>query len=104
MLRALKKGRMGAKPEFLFTNLGTIQKWPILGNTGISARIVIGPALERVHATLLVAAPMPHHPTHQSTEIIPVLTHALIILPSFSKYQHIKEIGQNSPHATGYIE
>jgi hypothetical protein len=44
---------------------GTVQEWPILGNTGISARIVIGPAFERVHATLLVAALMPHHPTHQ---------------------------------------
>ena len=40
----------------------------------------------------------------ESTAIIPVLTDALIILPSFSKYQHIKEIRQNSPHATGYIE
>jgi hypothetical protein len=47
---------------------------------------------------------LPHHPTHQSTEIIPDLTHALIIHPSFFKYQYIKEIGRNSPQTTGYIE
>jgi hypothetical protein len=83
---------------------GMVQNSPVSGHIGISARIMIGPALERVHPTLLVAALMLHRPMHQSSEIIPVLTHALIILPSFSKYQHIKEIGQNPPHATGCIE
>jgi hypothetical protein len=36
-----------------------------------------------------------------STEIIPVLSYALIIQPSFSKSQYIKEIGQNSPSCVG---
>jgi hypothetical protein len=38
------------------------------------------------------------------SSVTPVLTHALIILPSFSKFQYITEIWQNSPPATGYIE
>ena len=52
----------------------------------------------------IISRPLPYHPTHQSTEIIPVLTHALIILPSFSKYLYIKEIGQNPPQTMDYIE
>ncbi len=44
------------------------------------------------------------YPTHQSHEIVPALTRVLINHPSRSKYQHIKQIGQNIVHMMDCIE